>query len=268
MAAKNPWTGVWRVKPTTTRLVAWSPFLLVALALIYGLGESVRGQPCARDYADWLARNAILAVFAFYFFFGYFLLVTRRYLGMGLISLWVGHLFAISPFLASVCSQSIARDRIGNALGFGFWAFASANAAIAAMTSVAWFLRSPASAPAPFKHRRAIFLGLVAAVTTISCCLGAAIYLATPGLEDALTRFGAELPPPTLVLFSVRPYWPIALTIWVAVLWLAALTSGHTGRAIRHTFDPSIILLLILNVLSGSLLFSIFAPALTTCACV
>ncbi len=250
------------------RHVVWAPLLIVALALSYTVTESLQGEPCPEERTGWMVGNFIVATFALYFFVGYWIVVTRKYMVMAILTVWAWHLLVLSPFLATTCSEHKSLDKLREVVGFGLREFVIAIALVVIASSFALFFRYRKLNGLPAQSQRTFLRLFVASATAVSIALGAGAYWMVPRLRDAFVSFGADLPVPTLVLLDTYQYWmvfPIACV--VGLIWVTAKRQ-YTDSELRIALNGALGLIILLNVLLSSLLFSAFAPVKTMCRCI
>lgn len=252
----------------STRHFAWAPLLIVALGVSYGLVESLQGTPCPQEHKAWVAFNAIAAAFALYFFVSYWLIVTRKYLEMTIVTLWAWHLLILSPFLTIKCSEQRSLDYLRQAVGFGFWEFVIAIALVATASSFALVLRYRAmnGSLAPARHTllRLSFAG----ATVVSIALAAGAYWAGPRLREAYGRFGADLPAPSLVLLDTYQYLMVFPLVCVIGFFYVNTRVQYSERQLQIALNTAIGLVVLLNFASSIFVFSALAPVKTMCGCV
>jgi hypothetical protein len=259
--------GELRVK-ILTRYLVWAPLLIVALAISYVLGESLQRGPCPGERTGWVAGNLVAAAFALYFLVGYWVVVTRKYLVMAILTVWAWHLLAVSPVLRSTCSEQKGLDRLHEALGFGFREFVIALALLATASSVALFLRYRKSTGSPARDPRTSLRLFVAGAAGASIALTVGVYWMVPLLRDAFANFGAELPQPTFLLVDTYQYWIVLLLACVAGVLYLAMKRQYTDGQLRIALNGALGLIILVNVLAGAVAFTTFLPVLQLCACV
>jgi hypothetical protein len=250
------------------RYFAWAPLLIVALVISYGLVESLQSEPCPEGYKAWIAIRLIAAAFALYFFAGYWLVVTRKYVTMTILTLWAWHLLILSPFLATECSEQRSLDQLRQAAGFGFWEFAIAMGLVATASSFALVLRYRTVNGLPAPDRRTFLRLSFAGATVVSIALAAGAYWIVPFLHETFARFGADLPAPTLLLLDTYQYWVI-LPLACAIGFLYIRKPDHPSEdKLQIALNGAVGLIILLNVASSAFVFSALAPIKTSCGCV
>ena len=248
----------------STRHIVWAPLLIVAIAISYGLVESLRNEPCPSERVMWLVGNLIAVVYALYFFAGYWVIVTRRYVEMTILSGWAWHLLLLTPFLATACSESKSLDQLRQVLGVGLAELVIAIVLVALASSWAVFLRYRVSNRLPMEGRRRFLRLLIAGATAASIVLSAAALFATPLLRDA---YGPDLPMPTLVLFDAYRYLAVLPVPFIASLIFVAVRNLYDERQMNIALNGAVALIIFFNLLFSAFVFSALAPVKTMCRC-
>ena len=246
------------------RYFAWSPLVVLGLVFVVGIGQALVYEPHL-DETAWLAKIALLAVFALYLFTGYGLLVARRYLGMSILTLWVSQLLVISPLLAPSCSDATRLDKLGERLGISFWESLAGIAVITSVTSLALVLRYRTASILSMPEQRRYLRWLVLCATVVATSLAAAAHWVAPRLHETLGSFGADLPGPTLALLEYSQSWWGLPVISAAILAYVSTKSDYTDSQLCRTLNGAVVLVTALNVFALILLFSVFGSVLTMC---
>ncbi len=251
------------LKPSI-RHFAWAPLLMVAVAISYGLVESLQSEPCPEEHQAWIAIRLIAAAFSLYFFAGYWLAVARNYVTLTILTLWAWHLLILSPFMATECSEQRSLDQLRQAAGFGFWEFAIAIGLVATASSFALFLRYRTVNGSPAPNQRAFLRLSFVGATVVCVALAAGAYWMVP----FLARLGADLPAPTLLLLDTYQYWVILPLVCVIGLLYFRNPDYPSDGNLHIALNVAVGLIILLNIASSAFVFSALAPVKTSCGCV
>jgi len=250
------------------RHLVGSALLIVAVVISYDLVESLQGGPCPGEGTGWIVGNLIASAFVLYFFAGFRLVVARKYLVMAISTLWAWHLLVLSPFLANTCMGYRNLDTLRQVLGFGFREFVIASVLVATASSCALFLRYRTVDNSSMQDRRTFLRLAVAGAAVVSVVLVAGMYWIVPLLRDAYSTFGADLPVPTLVLIKTYQYWLILPCASVAGYLYVRWRDQYCERQLQIALNAAVGLIFLLNIASGTFIFSALAPLMTLCSCI
>jgi hypothetical protein len=253
----------------SSRHFAGALLLIAALAISYGLVESLQRGPCPGEREGWIAGRVISAAFALYFFASAWMAVRCKYVGMAIVTLLAWHLLVLSLFLPSdFFSRYRGLDRFRQAVGFGFWEFVIATSlvAIASCFALFWRYRMVNGSPAAVRRR---FLRLcVAGATVVSVALAAGAYWIVPHLGEVYSTFGVDLPAPTLLLRDMYRYWIALPLACVLGLLYVGIRDQYSERQLQIALNSAVGLVILLNLAASIFLFSMLAPFLRLGQCV
>ena len=251
------------------RLAAWSPLLLLACALAYGAVLSLQDEPCPEERAGRAAGTFIAAAFALYFFAGYWLGVTRRYLALAVASLFAWHLLVLTPFLTNTCSEGKRLAALRQVTGFGLHECAIALVIIATASAIALVIRyRKLGSSSPLAVRRFLLL-LAAGATAVTTVLWLGALVLVPSLRVAYQGLlAADLPMPTMLLLDYYGFLAAVPLVCLAGLIHVAMRrdsgGGHAGLSLK----PAMALLVFINFYAVVLVFAALAPVKTMCRCI
>ena len=250
------------------RHLAWSPLLLIGLAISYYLIEELRTEPCPQEREGRTAASVITVTFALYFLAGYWIVVTRKYLLMAVLALWAWHLLALSPVLApNSCAQASARDRLGEISGFGFGAAMATVFVFGAVASAAMVLRYRKVDAWPLPRKRAALAVLLALASLSFGFLVIGAFALAPQFREVFAAFGADLPLPTLLLLEHDGFSPLAPLLCLVALAFFAAMREPSDRTLAIGLTGAIGLLVLANVTLSASVFALYAPVLKMCRC-
>lgn len=255
--------------PFSKRYLDWSPLLLIGLAISYSVIETLWTEPCLQEREGRTAGNLIATAFALYFFAGYGLGITRKYLLMSILTLWAWHLLALSQVLApGSCAQTANRDRLGELTGFGLGPAMTAVLLLGGATTIAMLLRYRRMDGWPVGLRRTGLAILVALAVLFLGLFTIAAFSLVPQFREVFRAFGADLPSPTLFVLEQYRYVAFAWILSLAALLYVTTRRTYSDRRLGILLNGAIAMLVLVNmVLSGSV-FALYAPVLTMCRCV
>lgn len=250
------------------RHIAWAPLLIAGLALSYAIVERLEGEPCPGEHIERVVGLVITGAFALYFLLGYWLAVTRAHLALAIATFWAWQLLVISPVLAPACGGLTREGLWAKPVGLGFLGFVAGIVVLGIATSIAMYRRYRVMPGLGWEARRAFLLRLLAGTTLVAVLLTAGTYAVAPMFQEIYTSFGADLPAPTLALLAGYPFIALAALPFIAALLYAARRTRYSDSQLSAGLNGAIGLLIAVNVLMSTLMFTFFAPMLKMCGCV
>ena len=122
-------------------------------------------------------------------------------------------------------------------------AFAIMVMLVSVLTFVAWAIRKI------FFPNYSLFLPIIVATGLLAILLGITDFFVIPKFESIFVSFGADLPIPTMVLFSIRHFLWLP-TLLVIVLWHSSKNWQNRARyLVAALFAETNLLLLVLAAL-------------------
>ncbi len=250
------------------RLAAWSPLLLLACALAYGVFLSLQDEPCPEERAGRAAGTFIAAAFALYFFAAYWLGVTRRYLVLTVASLFAWHLLVLTPFLTNTCSEGKRLAALRQVTGFGLPECAIALVIIAIASSIALFIRYRRVEENSSLAVRRFLMMLAAGATALSTALWLGALAVVPRLGPAYGSLAADLPMQTMLLLDYYHFLAAIPLVCLAGLLRIAMRQDSGGGRGGRSLKVAMVLLVFVNVYAAVLVLAVLSPVKTMCRCI